>query len=102
MRIVKTFVFKYILEILNNVLKGTSFSFLPLNAEINENINKDFNEELLERTMNVIFINSSLNIILKSFDESNKNLVEKVCKYNSQTESKDTLKLKNNGFLLVI
>lgn len=90
------------MEILNNVLKRTSFSFLPLNVEINENINNDFNEELLERTINDIFINSSLNNRLKSFDESNKNLVEKVYKYNSQTESKDILKLKNNGFLLVI
>ena len=51
MRKIKTFIFKYILEILNNSLKISSSRFYPLNTELNENLKKDFNEKLLDRTI---------------------------------------------------
>ena len=99
MRKIKTFIFKYILEILNNSLKISSSRFYPLNTELNENLKKDFNEKLLDRTIYDIFMNTSLNKRYKCSNEPNKKLIEKIYKDYSQTETKDILEMKYSEVL---
>ena len=98
-RKIKTFIFKYILEILNNSLKISSSRFYPLNTELNENLKKDFNEKLLDRTIYDIFMNTSLNKRYKCSNEPNKKLIEKIYKDYSQTETKDILEMKYSEVL---
>ena len=42
-------------------LNDTSLTFCPINADINENLKKDFNVELLGRTICDIYMNSDSN-----------------------------------------
>ena len=99
MRKIKTFVFKYILEMLNNSLKDISSRFYPLNTELNENLKKDYNEILLERTIYDIFMNSSLNNRYKLIDEPNKKLIQRLDKDHKQNETKVILNMKYKDVL---
>ena len=57
-RKIKTFIFKYILNLLNNSLNDETQEFYPLESELNENLKKDLNEQLLNRTIRDIYENS--------------------------------------------
>jgi len=84
---IKTFIFKYILEILNNSLIDSRYKFYPLDKNLNVNLKKDFNEELMQRTIYDIFMNSELNERHKNGNYSNKRLIKKIFeeKYESKT-----------------
>ena len=89
---IKGFVFKYILELLNKSLKDTKYKFYPLTKELNENLKKDFNEKLLDRTIEDIFINSDLNKRYLSFSGSNKLLIKKIYAEENEKETINILK----------
>ena len=104
MRKIKTFVFKFILEILNNSLKEneTSNKFYPLNTELTENLKKDFNEELLERTIYDIYMSSNLNERYKNVNEPNKKLIEKIFKEQKESETINILQMTLKDILNII
>jgi hypothetical protein len=77
-RKIKTYTFKYILNALNNSLEKTRNRFYPLDKDLNENIKKDFNMELLDRTIKDIYDNSGLNKRFKNPKFSNKFLIKKI------------------------
>ena len=84
MRKIKTFNAKYILEILNNNLIDKKHKFYPLDAKLNENLKKDFNEKLLKRTIRDIFENSELCKRNKNRKNVNKLLIQKIFKENTE------------------
>ena len=51
----KTAIFKYILNLLNQSLEFTKYKFYPLNVKLNTCLKKEFNIKLLERTIYDIY-----------------------------------------------
>ena len=86
MRKIKTFNAKYILEILNNNLIDKKHKFYPLDAKLNENLKKDFNEKLLETKIYELFENFEMNKKTKRDENTNKILISKI--FQEKTEKK--------------
>ena len=84
MRKIKTFVFRYILKILNESLIDENDRFYPLDTNLTKNLKKDFNEELLNRTLFDLFMNSDLNARYAKENNSNKILIEKIKENNEE------------------
>ena len=89
-RKIKTFIFKYILNLLNNSLNDETQEFYPLESELNENLKKDLNEQLLNRTIRDIYENSKLNERHQDKPDANKNLIKKI--FDEKTEL-ETIKI---------
>ena len=93
-RKIKTFIFKYILELLNKSLEHTNLRFYPLNKDLNENLKRDFNEELLNRTIYDIYLNSEVNKRFPNSLYSNKYLIKKIFKEKSEKKTMKILSMK--------
>ena len=98
-RKIKTYTFKYILNALNNSLEKTKNRFYPLDKDLNENIKKDFNMELLDRTIKDIYDNSGLNKRFKNPKFSNKFLIKKI--FDEKVEIK-TINILNMKYIDIL
>ena len=98
-RKIKTYTFKYILNALNNSLEKTRNRFYPLDKDLNENIKKDFNMELLDRTIKDIYDNSGLNKRFKNPKFSNKFLIKKI--FDEKVEIK-TINILNMKYIDIL
>ena len=83
------------LEILNNSLDNTFLNFYALDTEISENLRKDINVELFKRTICDIYMNSDLNKRYIQKSRSNKKLIQKILKENTE---KRTIYILNKTF----
>ena len=92
---IKTFIFKYILAHLNDSLEVSKNKFYPLNKRLNQNIKRDFNIELLDRTIYDIYITEDLNKNYKNANNSNKILIKRILEENIE---KKTIKILNMKF----
>ena len=92
---IKTAVFDYILDHLVKSLKHEIIKFYPLSKELNSNIRKDFNEELLNRTIYDIYMKTDLNNRYINIPDSNRNLIKKI--YAEKIET-DTIKILEKKF----
>ena len=101
-RKIKTFIFKYILEKLNNSLIDTFLKFRPIDTHIIKYLKKDFNEKLLGRSICDIYMNSDLNKKQQQKIGSNKILIEKILKENKERNTIKILKLTFNDILNII
>ena len=96
MRKIKCHFFNHINYILNDSLKNKSLCFLKLDNFINENLKRDYNVELMHRTIKDIYMISKIsNKYKKKNNENNKKLVEKI--YLENIES-DTIKILNKTY----
>ena len=88
-RKIKTFIFQHILKKLNGSLKNKHDKFYRLNKYLNEEIKKNFNEKLLERTIYDIYKNPHLNLKGKTTykDKLNSKLIDKIYEENIETET---------------
>ena len=100
-RKIKTFIFQHILKLLNGSLKDKHYKFYRLNKHLNEEIKKDFNEELLERTICDIYKNPYLNLEGKTSykDKLNSELIDKIYKEKTETE---TIKFLEKKFKVIL
>ena len=80
----KTAIFKYILNLLNQSLEFTKYKFYPLNVKLNTCLKKEFNIKLLERTIYDIYNTEDLNKTYINGNDSNKKLI----KIESKNEGK--------------
>ena len=79
MRKIKCHYFNHINNTLNDSLKNKTNLFLKLDNFINENLKKDYNMILMNKTIKDIYISSKIsNKYKKKNDENNKQLVEKI------------------------
>ena len=101
-RKIKTSSFRYILNKLNDSLNDTSLTFCPINADINENLKKDFNEELLGRTICDIYMNSDSNKRYQTKSYSNKILIEKILMEKTEKKTIEILNLTFHDILKII
>ena len=104
MRKIKTFTFKYIYNKLNDSLIDTDLKFYSLDANLSENLKKDFNEELLERTICDIYSNSNLNKKYKNENHnySNKETIKTIMKDKFEKKTISILNLKYRDILDII
>ena len=91
----KTAIFKYILNSLNQSLEFTKYKFYPLNVKLNTCLKKEFNMKLLERTIYNIYITEDLIKIYRNGNDSNKILIKKIFDENKE---KGTIKILNMKF----
>ena len=98
-RKIKTQIFEYILKKLNLSIKFKSGRFRPLNKEIKENLKKDKNLELLNRTIGDIFSNTRMNRISEKKGQSNKSLIKKI---NEENIEKETIKILSMKFIEIL
>lgn len=80
----KTAIFKFILNLLNQSLEFTKYKFYPLNVKLNTCLKKEFNIKLLERTIYDIYNTEDLNKTYINGNDSNKKLI----KIESKNEGK--------------
>ena len=95
----KTAIFKYILNLLNQSLEFTKYKFYPLNVKLSTCLKKEFNMELLERTIYDIYNKEDLNKIYINDNDSNKNLIKKIFEENVEKKTIDILKMKYKDVL---
>ena len=60
MRKIKSYFFSYLHENLNDKFNNKKYQFLKLNPLISENLKKDFNEELMKKTIKELYMNSPI------------------------------------------
>ena len=95
----KTAIFKYILNLLNQSLEFTKYKFYPLNVKLSTCLKKEFNMELLERTIYDIYNTEDLNKIYINDNDSNKNLIKKIFEENVEKKAIGILKMKYKDVL---
>ena len=95
----KTAIFKYILNHLNQSLEFTKYKFYPLNVKLSTCLKKDFNVKLLERTIYDIYSKEDLNKNYINGNDSNKKLIKKI--YEQKIEKK-TINILNMKFIDVL
>ena len=96
---IKNNIFDYILERLNKSLKNDNYEFYPLTKELNTNLNKDFNEKLLDRTIYDIYVNSDLSKKFANIPDSNKILIKKIYDENIEIATQSILEKKFKDIL---
>ena len=102
-RKIKSFLFKNLLKKLNDSLKDTNDIFYPLETELNENINKEFNEQLLKMSISDIFENSKLNKTNENKKDVHKKLIQKIKEdKNTYQETLSILSMSFQAFLTKI
>ena len=91
---IKTFIFDYILERLNKSLKQESRRFYQLTKTLNSNLKKDFNEELLGKTIHEIYITSDLCMRFINIPDANRELIKKIYEEKIEIETINILDKK--------
>ena len=102
-RKIKSFLFKILLKKLNDSLKDTNDIFYPLEREIKENTNKEFNEQLLKKSISDIFENTKLNKTYENKQDVHKKLIQKIKEdKNNYQETYSILSMTFQEFLTKI
>ena len=91
---IKTFIFDYILERLNKSLKYESRKFYQLTKTLNSNLKKDFNEELLGKTIHEIYMKSDLCMRFINIPDANRELIKKIYEEKIEIETINILDKK--------
>ena len=91
---IKTFIFDYILERLNKSLKYESRRFYQLTKTLNSNLKKDFNEELLGKTIYEIYMTSDLCMRFINIPDANRELIKKIYEEKIEIETINILEKK--------
>ena len=95
----KTAIFKYILNHLNQSLEFSKYKFYPLNVKLSTCLKKDFNMKLLERTIYDIYNKEDSNKNYINGIDSNKKLIKQI--YEQKIEKK-TINILNMKFIDVL
>ena len=99
MRKIKSNLFDYLILKLNESLRKKEDQFIKLHPEISENLKKDFNEELMKRTIQDIIFNSKINNKYKNKKDSNKILINTIIEQNRENKVLNLFSLKFIDFI---
>ena len=99
MRKLKTFIFQYILKLLNNSLKDKKYQFYKLHKKLHENLKKSFNEELLKTKLCDIYSNLLFQNSIKNSNNPNKKLIDQIYK---EKKEKKTIKILDMKFIEIL
>ena len=92
MRKIKTHLIEFIVKLLNDSLKDKTKKFYKIDKSISENLKRDFNLALLQRTLEDIFLNTDINGRYKNY--SNEALIKKIKEENIEEKTIELLSLK--------
>ena len=97
---IKRVIFKYIIEKVNGSLRFTYKRFLNFNTDISQNLKKDYNIELMEKTIKQIFAENTpsnrSDISNEEVKNKNKLIIKEIFDKNEETE---TIKILNTKFI---
>ena len=97
---IKRVIFKYIIEKVNGSLRFTYKRFLNFNTDISKNLKKDYNIELMEKTIKQIFEENTpsnrSDISNEEVKNKNKLIIKEIFDKNEETE---TIKILNTKFI---
>lgn len=94
MRKIKKRIFDYIIEKLNDNLRNKNNKFCKLDTKLNEYLKKEFNVELLQRTIMDIISNYPINKKYKKEEYINKTNIEKILKEKREIKVRNILNMK--------
>ena len=96
MRKIKTNLLDYIINKLNGSLQDKTFKFYKISSDVSENLKKDFNVELMQRTLYDIFKNTKLSnkYRKKKHNSFNSSLIDKIYKEKVEIKTIDILEKK--------
>ena len=97
MRKIKTNLIKFHVKLLNNSLKDKTQIFYKIDKSISENLKRDFNLKLNDRTLEDIFSNTNMSGRYKNY--SNEALIQKI---KAENKEKKTIELLNMKFIEII
>ena len=92
MRKIKTHLIEFIVKLLNDSLKDKTRKFYKIDKSISENLKRDFNLALLNRTLEDIFLNTDINGRYKNY--SNEALIKKIKEENIEEKTIELLSLE--------
>ena len=92
MRKIKTHLIEFIVKLLNDSLKDKTKKFYKIDKSISENLKRDFNLALLQRTLEDIFLNTDINGRYKNY--SNEALIKKIKEENIEEKTIELLSLE--------
>ena len=92
MRKIKTHLIEFIVKLLNDSLKDKTKKFYKIHKSISENLKRDFNLALLQRTLEDIFLNTDINGRYKNY--SNEALIKKIKEENIEEKTIELLSLE--------
>ena len=97
---IKRVIFNYIIEKVNGSLRFTYKRFLNFNTDISQNLKKDYNIELMEKTIKQIFEENTpsnrSDISNEEVKNKNKLIIKEIFDKNEETE---TIKILNTKFI---
>ena len=97
MRKIKAYFFTYCHNFINKSIKDKKLQFLKIYSSISENLKKDFNLDLLNRTFKDIYQNSSISKKYKKERENyiskNKEIIQKIYEEKKEIETINILNL---------
>ena len=99
MRKIKSNFFFYILNLLNKSLINKDMQFLKLNSNLNENLKRDFNIDLLYRTIRDIYENSKISYKIKKTESSINKNIEIISKIYAENIEEQTIKILNLKYI---
>lgn len=94
MRKIKTHLLEFLIKLLNDSLIDKTYMFYKIDKEISEKLKRDFNIQLMEKTLREIFLTTKVNARYKKNCDTNKLLIEKIFQEEIEEETMKFLKMK--------
>ena len=99
MRKIKTHFLLFIVKLLNRSLKDKTNRFYKIDKEISEKLKRDFNIQLMKKTLRELFLTTKVNDRYKKNCDDNRLLVEKIFK---EKKEKETMKLLEMTYIEMV
>ena len=99
MRKIKTHFLLFIVKLLNRSLKDKTNRFYKLDKKISEKLKRDFNIQLMKKTLRELFLTTKVNDRYKKNCDDNRLLVEKIFK---EKKEKETMKLLEMTYIEMV
>ncbi len=99
MRKIKTHILLFKVKLLNRSLKDKKYRFYKLDKKISEKLKRDFNIQLMKKTLRELFLTMKVNDRYKKNCDDNRLLVEKIFK---EKKEKETMKLLEMTYIEMV
>ena len=99
MRKIKTHFLLFKVKLLNRSLKDKKYRFYKLDKKISEKLKRDFNIQLMKKTLRELFLTTKVNDRYKKNCDDNRLLVEKIFK---EKKEKETMKLLEMTYIEMV
>jgi hypothetical protein len=99
MRKIKTHFLLFKVKLLNRSLKDKKYRFYKLDKKISEKLKRDFNIQLMKKTLRELFLTMKVNDRYKKNCDDNRLLVEKIFK---EKKEKETMKLLEMTYIEMV